>query len=717
MSDIVNNKFIDMEDLKFVMTLLMTDDKNNKEELLSLIDEINDDSKEIELISNGEYIQWKHVGEDDWINLVALSELKGVDGIDGREVIIRVNSGYLQWSYLGSVEWENIISLEELKGENGSNGEDGIDGREVELSKDSESILWRYVGSTTWDVLIPISELVSENIDWENIQNKPVIPNKTSQLTNDSNFVTIGTSDLVNYYLKEDIYTKDEVNTAIEGLSGLDFKIIEEFPTENISTSTIYLKLRDSLSENNVYDEYLYIGDNWEKIGTTEANIDQILEEISDIEVRLDNIESVENVEVWKSGNLYKVGEFVVYDEWMFKCVVSPQEDLTVFNEDEWVMVGSSVVYKEISNPLTNTEISQESPVGEIIRYTGLMPPNHYLPLDGSEHNIVDYPYLSNHFLVNLGSYNYFGGDGINTFKVPNVLGTEVDITPQMTSNTIPTPYVTSASSIYGASYEPWKAFNSIYNQPEDCWATRAGTTDGWIKFDFGTKTRVSAFSIHAMSTINYLPNSPKTFSFDGSDDGTTFTTIRSFTNQTGWSVLEGRTYQLGGAVNYRYYRLSISENNGGTYTAVAELRFKKASSVECIKYEPTYYAVNQYGGFESKVLFNGNANNTGEFSLLDNLEDYDFLLIEHNFSNPIDNEFNIMQLNNTINTSSVVYDKTKQYMYNVDAERRLLYSFSSNNLIRIDEIIVPLNNSIQITKIVGIKGQLPTLLQGGILQ
>ena len=38
------------------------------------------DGREVELRSNGEYIQWRYSGEEDWTNLVALADLKGEKG-------------------------------------------------------------------------------------------------------------------------------------------------------------------------------------------------------------------------------------------------------------------------------------------------------------------------------------------------------------------------------------------------------------------------------------------------------------------------------------------------------------------------------------------------------------------------------------------------------------------------------------------------------------
>lgn len=63
----------------------------------------------------------------------------------------------------------------------------------------------------------------------------------------------------------------------------------------------------------------------------------------------------------------------------------------------------------------------EDTPVGHIISQIGTIIPKHYLACDGNQYNISDYPYLAQHFIDNFDKVNYFGGDGINTFAVPNL--------------------------------------------------------------------------------------------------------------------------------------------------------------------------------------------------------------------------------------------------------------------------------------------------------
>lgn len=91
----------------------------------------------------------------------------------------------------------------------------------------------------------------------------------------------------------------------------------------------------------------------------------------------------------------------------------------------------STVIVEEINRQIVidpvehvNTEYGlEDAPVGHIISHMGTKAPNHYLICDGTEYDILLYPELANHILNNFGSYNYFGGDGVNTFAVPDLRG------------------------------------------------------------------------------------------------------------------------------------------------------------------------------------------------------------------------------------------------------------------------------------------------------
>lgn len=66
---------------------------------------------------------------------------------------------------------------------------------------------------------------------------------------------------------------KQYTNQQIALQTHLSFSIVNDLPSSNISTSTIYLKPISGGSSPNVYEEYIYINSKWEIIGTTKTDL------------------------------------------------------------------------------------------------------------------------------------------------------------------------------------------------------------------------------------------------------------------------------------------------------------------------------------------------------------------------------------------------------------------------------------------------------------
>lgn len=108
---------------------------------------------------------------------------------------------------------------------------------------------------------------------YNDLSNKPTIPTKTSDLSNDSGFITNAVNDLTNYYKKTDTYTQAEVNSLIGAISTMDIRVVETLPTQDISTTTIYLVPKTTAGTNDAYDEYIYVSNSWEHIGSTDIDL------------------------------------------------------------------------------------------------------------------------------------------------------------------------------------------------------------------------------------------------------------------------------------------------------------------------------------------------------------------------------------------------------------------------------------------------------------
>lgn len=87
------------------------------------------------------------------------------------------------------------------------------------------------------------------------------VPTATSDLTNDSDYQT-GTQ------------VSSAIATAIAGITGISFEIVQTLPATG-DAGTIYLVSHGG-SGTDIYDEYVYINNTWEKIGSASADFTDV---------------------------------------------------------------------------------------------------------------------------------------------------------------------------------------------------------------------------------------------------------------------------------------------------------------------------------------------------------------------------------------------------------------------------------------------------------
>jgi len=66
---------------------------------------------------------------------------------------------------------------------------------------------------------------------------------------------------------------KLQISTLIAAISGLAIAIVNELPTTDIDTHTLYLVPKTNPESPDVYNEYMYINNAWELIGSTEVSL------------------------------------------------------------------------------------------------------------------------------------------------------------------------------------------------------------------------------------------------------------------------------------------------------------------------------------------------------------------------------------------------------------------------------------------------------------
>lgn len=95
------------------------------------------------------------------------------------------------------------------------------------------------------------------------------IPTSLSQLSNaETGFITAAVDNLINYY------TKTEVNDLIGQVTTISFEVVDVLPQTG-EANKIYLVPSTEGQPQNGYDEYIYVNESWEKIGSTDIDLSQ----------------------------------------------------------------------------------------------------------------------------------------------------------------------------------------------------------------------------------------------------------------------------------------------------------------------------------------------------------------------------------------------------------------------------------------------------------
>lgn len=82
--------------------------------------------------------------------------------------------------------------------------------------------------------------------------------------------VTQGDKDLWNATLQN---AKDYAKKLFDSVTSFTIEIVDALPTEDIKTMTIYFIKNSHNNESDYYDEYMYISNKWEIIGSTFVNL------------------------------------------------------------------------------------------------------------------------------------------------------------------------------------------------------------------------------------------------------------------------------------------------------------------------------------------------------------------------------------------------------------------------------------------------------------
>lgn len=137
------------------------------------------------------------------------------------------------------------------------------------------------------------------------------------------------------------------------------------------------------------------------------------------------------------------------------------------------------------------------------------------------------------------------------------------DQIPVMTAAT--TSGVTQSASSQNSAQHPWLASD---NSPTvTFWQAANNSLPAWHKTDFGAAGAFTAvsFMLRAPNGVGNEVYAGKDFTFEGSNDGTNWDVLGTYTGITNWTTSMEQWFQLDRTGSYRYYRVQFTANNGGS--------------------------------------------------------------------------------------------------------------------------------------------------------
>lgn len=133
-----------------------------------------------------------------------------------------------------------------------------------------------------------------------------------------------------------------------------------------------------------------------------------------------------------------------------------------------------------------------------------------------------------------------------------------------MTGASAPSPYVASSTTVFSIQ-APYLVFDG---NAGTYWQTTTPGANEMLQLDLGASGALPIYS-YSLSSLAAAPTAMvSAWTFEGSNNGSTWTVLDTRTAQTGWGAPETRTFTVASpGAAYRYYRLNITAGNtAGNY-------------------------------------------------------------------------------------------------------------------------------------------------------
>lgn len=141
---------------------------------------------------------------------------------------------------------------------------------------------------------------------------------------------------------------------------------------------------------------------------------------------------------------------------------------------------------------------------------------------------------------------------------------------PTMTAATTSGVSIDASNSNTATGFQPWHIGDKVGTTS---WVTQNGTTSGWVRVDLGSGNEKSIAAYSILQRPSTLNQAPRDWTLEGSNNGTTWTSLDARSGETAWTEGVARTFIVSSPASFRYYRLNVTAvQTGGIAIGVAEL-------------------------------------------------------------------------------------------------------------------------------------------------
>lgn len=404
----------------------------------------------------------------------------------------------------------------------------------------------------------------------------PTVPVNVSELNNDENYINNTVDNLVNYYVKSDIYTKSEVDDLISNIQKLTSQIVDQLPTENIDPSVIYLI---KAGDTSAYIQHMYINDAWVELGSTQVDLSDYYKK-TEIDMKLaDKVSRTElPIVPTKVSELTNDSNFVTETELNQKGYLTEHQDISgKVDKDE----GKSLIADSEITRLSTVKNYDDSVIKEDIATIK----SDYATKTYVGEQIATAGHLKREIVTEVPTVETATENVIYMLKVESTVGadkykeymlidgevacvgdTSVDLTDYAKKSEIPTELPANGGNADTAASVPWSGVTgkpssytpSAHNHDDRYYTESEMDTKLNGKVDLSADGVSKA--INQLSTGTSTPIDADYYVSQYSGGGTTTTSYHRRPMSALWSYIKGKADKVYSALGHKHTKSEITD-------------------------------------------------------------------------------------------------------------------------------------------------------------